>query len=109
MYLAEESNNSSAQDTTTAVHENVPELRDSLANLMNHDVKTARKEYFLQEKTKSMASTEAGVRDITRTNFVSQDFGTSVQKVDLCKIFDDEFRGASVSLYQVKMKLNDKP
>ena len=38
--------------TVTTVHQNVPDLRQDTANLMNHDLKTAQKEYFLLEKKK---------------------------------------------------------
>ena len=43
--------------TTTAVHQSNPELKNDLANLMNHDVRTAEANYFLQEKKKGIAVT----------------------------------------------------
>ena len=57
--------------TTTTIHENAPELGQSVANLMNHDLKTAKKEYFLLEKKKSVAATGAKIRKIIRTDFFS--------------------------------------
>lgn len=55
--------------TTTAVHKNEPGLKKDLANLMNHDVRTAESDYYLQEKKKSVAQTSAKVQGIIRTNF----------------------------------------
>lgn len=53
----------------TTVHHNAPELRQPVADLMNHDIKTARKEYFLVEKKKSVAETGARLRKKIRTHF----------------------------------------
>ena len=59
--------------TTTAVHENAPSLKKDLANLMNHNVRTAEQSYFLQEKKKGVTATSAQVREIIRGNGVVSD------------------------------------
>ena len=48
--------------TTTAVHSNAPVLKTPLANLKNHDVRTAECEYFLQEQKKTVAATSSQIR-----------------------------------------------
>ena len=47
--------------TTTAVHEKAPAQKRSVATIMNHDVRTAERDYLLQEKKKKVAATGAFV------------------------------------------------
>ena len=50
----------------TTVHEHAPELRQSVSDLMNHDIKTTKKESFLIEKKNSVAATAAKLRELIR-------------------------------------------
>lgn len=58
--------------TTTAVHEKVPAQKRSVATIMNHDVRTAERDYLLQEKKKKVAATGAFVWEVIRNVEVRQ-------------------------------------
>lgn len=71
--------------STTVVHGNEPDLKLNLANLMNHDVRTAEREYFLQEKKKTVADTSARLRTALRT-----DYTDNVGDDELLVMFENE-------------------
>ena len=89
--------------TTTAVHSNAPELKRSLANLMNHDVRTAEREYFLQEKKKTVAATSSQLRKIIRTDY------EGVEENTLKEIFADEIKNNSIKIEDVRLKMKSHP
>ena len=82
---------------TTVVHGNEPSIKGKLAQLMNHDVRTAEKEYFLQEKKKIVAETSSRLRDAIRTSYESD--------VELLTIFQDE----NLTLDTVRLKITTVP
>ena len=82
--------------TVTTVHQNAPDLRQDTANLMNHDLKTAQKEYFLLEKKKSVAATGARIRSLIRTDFNSDS--------KLREIFEDEIEKGQILIVDVREK-----
>ena len=88
----------------TTVHEHAPELRQSVADLMNHDIKTAKKEYFLIEKKKSVAATGAKLRELIRT-----DFTTPKVSVDLTAIFEKEIEAGAIKIADVRDKMEQHP
>ena len=92
--------------TTTAVHENAGDLRQSVADLMNHDLKTAEKEYFLVQKKKSVAATAARLRDIIRTAFSTPALDTTI---DLNKVFAAEIEKKSIKINEVRAKMDEHP
>ena len=71
--------------SATVVHANVPELKVKLANLMNHDVRTSEREYFFQEKKKTVVETSARLRTALRT-----DYDRNVSDSELLTIFENE-------------------
>ena len=58
--------------TTTAAHEREPTQKRSVATIINHDIRTAEIDYFLQEKKKKVATTGAFVREMIRNVEVRQ-------------------------------------
>ena len=84
--------------TTTAVHKNARDMRQSLANLMNHDLKTAEREYFLVEKKKSVAATTARLREVVRTDFLDT-------TLDIGEIFPTEIKNGTIRINDVREKL----
>ena len=69
----------------TVAHSNVPELKVKLANLMNHDVRTAEQEYFLPEKKKTVVETSARLRTALRT-----DYDSNLSDSELLNIFENK-------------------
>ena len=74
--------------TVSVVHTNAPELKKPLANLMNHDVRTAEKKYLLEDKKRKVADTCAKVRELVRTDFSSK--STELKDEELLSIFGNE-------------------
>ena len=71
--------------TTTTVHEQEPSRKREVATIMNHDIRTAEKNYFLQEKKKSVSETGAFVRSIIRGGCENQ-----MDESELLKIFPED-------------------
>ena len=85
--------------STTVVHANEPSLKVPLAQLINHDVRTAEREYFLQEKKKCVAGTSARLRQAIRTDYSSTDVSDS----KLVDIFTEDV----LTLYVVREKIGE--
>ena len=47
--------------TTNAVREKEPAKKRSITTILNQDVRTAERDYFLQEKKKKLGTTESFV------------------------------------------------
>ena len=71
--------------TTTTVHEQEPSRKREVATIMNHDIRTVEKNYFLQEKKKSVSETGAFVRSIIRGGCENQ-----MDESELLKIFPED-------------------
>ena len=80
--------------STTAVHEHEPELGISLSNLMNRDIKTARKEYFLKDKKKTVAATSIRLQEIIRC--------TKTSDKRIAEIFAEEIETGSIKIDDVR-------
>lgn len=52
--------------STAAVHGHAPDFKKPLSNLMNHDLKTAEKQYFLQPKKKTVTQTSKILQQVIR-------------------------------------------
>jgi len=85
----------------TKVHSTNPELKNDLANLMCHSIKTASKTYYLQEKSKNASQTSSQLRSLLR----------QPETVD-CAIeehFKQEIENKKITLTLVKAKKKLSP
>ena len=71
--------------TTMTVHEKEPSRKTEVATIMNHDIRAAEKNYFLQEKKKGVSETGAFVRSIIRGGCKNQ-----MDESELLKIFSED-------------------
>ena len=60
-----------SRSLTTLVHENHPELRKDLAVTLNHSKATARRSYWIAEKTDIATRTQTKMRQLIRGEKVS--------------------------------------
>ena len=81
--------------TTTAIHEHEPQLGMPLAHLMNHHLKTAKKEYFLKEKKKTVSSTSSRLQEIIRRPIKTSDHR-------IAEIFGEEIESGSIKIADVR-------
>ena len=86
---------------TTAIHQNKPELKRDLANMMNHDIRTAEKDYFLQDKQIRVASTSVELKQVLRENFPQNSIAP--------ERFQEIFYGESMNMDLVRRKMEEFP
>ena len=72
--------------TTTTVHEKEPSIKREVATMVNDDIRPAEKNYFLEEKKKSVSETGAFVRSIIRDGCENH----QMDEDELLKIFPED-------------------
>ena len=86
----------------TKTHNEKPELKKDLANLVSHSEATARKMYFLQEKAKNVSETSTALHNLLRSDAKCDSIN---QKIRHCFQEDIENRKITMKIVRDKKQL----
>ena len=86
----------------TKTHNERPELKEDLANLMCHSEVTVRKTYFLQEKAKNVSETSTALHNLLRSD---AKYDSVNQKIRQCFQEDIENRKITMKIVRDKKQL----
>ena len=88
--------------TTTAVHENVPSMKQKTVNLLCHTLGLAEKIYALYDKQQAAVGTSAALKQVQRRNFSDC---TTFSDITLNEIFRNEICQKSIKKADVEEKI----